>query len=157
MMARFAAEGLVDTPTKPARRSLAFDRFLKKNAGGGVDTEPIAAAFAPSIPHPSYVEFLAKVGPWEFEDPENEGCTIRLVPPDEIDGVSYRMGQVGDDDDESRAIDGILFAVDISGDCFCFDVAQPGPEYPVVHYRHEYDMFEGYAAGFAEFVERLLG
>ena len=60
-------------------------------------------------------------------------------------------------DEESRAVDGVLFADTDYGDAFVFDVSQKSPagDYPVYWFNHEFATFEPFASNFAECVKRF--
>jgi hypothetical protein len=71
----------------------------------------------------SYVEFITRVGPVSFEDVDEEkGLTARVLAPEELDAKTYRSGALDADDEETNAVDGVMFATTVHGDCFCFDV-----------------------------------
>jgi hypothetical protein len=105
----------------------------------------------------SYVEFLTKVGPVSFENvDEQEGFTVRVLTPDKFDAESYRAGAV-DSDEESKAVDGVMFASTGHGDCLCFDVQKHLKEFPVFLFKHEYNCFEPYTENFATCIKRFAG
>lgn len=106
----------------------------------------------------SYIEFVTKVGPMSFEDvDEQEGFTARVLAPDELDAERYRAGALDAADDETNAVDGVMFASTEHGDCFCFDVQKGKKEFAVLLFKHEYNCFEPYAENFAECIKRFAG
>jgi hypothetical protein len=102
----------------------------------------------------SYVDFVTTVGAATFEDVDEEGFTVSIRSPDEL-GVERYADDF--DDEESRAVNGLTFATTDHGDCFCFDVQKGKKEYPVFHYKHEYNLFEPYADNFAACIKRFTG
>ena len=104
----------------------------------------------------SYVEFITKVGPLAFQDvDEYEGFTVHVLAPDEIDTKNYRAGVLDADDEQTKSVDGIMFASTKHGDCFCFDIQKDRKEYQVFLYQHEYAGFEPYAENFAACIKRF--
>lgn len=104
----------------------------------------------------SYLEFIAKVGPASFADiDEQEGFTARVLAPNELDAEAYRAGAIDTEDEESNAVDGVLFAKTEHGDVFCFDVRKGRKEYPIFLFKHEYNYFEPYADNFAACIKRF--
>jgi hypothetical protein len=105
----------------------------------------------------SYIEFVTKVGPVSFENiDEQEGFTASLLAPDELDAEAYRAGKL-DADEETNAVDGVMFARTGHGDCFSFRLQKGTKEYPVFLFKHEYNCFEPYAENFAACVKRFAG
>ncbi len=105
----------------------------------------------------SYVEFITKVGPVSFENvDEQEGFTATIVTPDEFDTQTYRAGAT-DSDEETNAVNGVMFATTDHGDCFCFDVQNGQKEFAVFRYNHELNCFEAYAENFAACIKRFAG
>jgi hypothetical protein len=106
----------------------------------------------------SYIDFVTKVGPVSFENvDEQEGFTACVLAPDELDSEGYRAGALDADDEETNAVDGVMFARTEHGDCFCFDVQKGMQEFPVFIYKHEYNYFEPYAETFAACIKRFAG
>ena len=77
------------------------------------------------------------------------------MPPQKLDFSDYRRGALKDTDEDSAAIDGVMFAEVDSGDCFVFDVATKGGDYPVYFYNHELNAMEPWSSNFAEGVKRF--
>ena len=106
----------------------------------------------------SYLEFVTKVGTVLFADvDEQEGFTACILAPDELDAEAYRAGAIDTEDEESNAVDGVLFAKTGHGDAFCFDVRKGRKEFPVFLFKHEYNYFEPYAENFAACIKRFAG
>ena len=104
----------------------------------------------------SYKDFIAKVGPRSFDDvDEQEGFTVHVLPPEKFDRESYRAGALESEDEETNAVDGVMFAETDHGDCFCFDVRKDRKEFEVLIYMHEYEYFEPYAPDFAACIRRF--
>jgi len=103
----------------------------------------------------TYVDFITKVGPASFENvDEEEGFTASIVAPDELDCESYRAG-ILQADEETNAVDGVMFATTGHGDCFCFDVRKGKKEFPIFLFKHEYNVLEPYAENFAACIKRF--
>jgi hypothetical protein len=106
----------------------------------------------------SYVEFITKVGPASFKDvDEQEGFTVQVLMPGKFDTKSFRAGALDADDEETNAVDGVMFAETEHGDCFCLDVQKGKKEPRVMLYKHEYHCFEPYAENFAACIKRFAG
>jgi hypothetical protein len=106
----------------------------------------------------SYVEFIAKVGPATFENvDEQEGFTVQILTPDQFDARSYRVGALDGADEDTNAVDGVVFAGTEHGDCLCFDLDKSKKEFAVYLYKHEYNRLEPYADNFAACIKRLAG
>ena len=106
----------------------------------------------------SYLEFVTKVGTVSFADvEEQEGFTACILAPDELDAEAYRAGAIDTEDEESNAVDGVLFAKTEHGDVFCFDVRKGRKEFPVFLFKHEYNYFDPYAENFAACIKRFAG
>lgn len=139
-----------------------FSKYVKKNK----TKEPVdynfqsfEAEHGMTLP-PSYKTFMSTVGPKTYNDvDEDEGADARVLAPAEMDFTFYRLGtlEVEEDDEEGAAVDGVMFADTGYGDCFCFDLAQPGPEYPILRYLHEGNYYEPYAEDFMTCVKRFSG
>ena len=82
-----------------------------------------------------------------------EGFTVHILPPEKIDASGYRKGMI-DADDESRNVDGIMFAATEHGDCFCFDAQEGRKEYAVYLFQHEGGYFEAYTDNFVQCLRR---
>ena len=135
-----------------------FKDYLKENTGSGVDLTDVRnlekthkIRFSKS-----YLEFAERVGRARFEDAGSEaGMEVDVLPPQECDFVTYRKGKLELEDEESREVDGVMFAANECGDCFCFDYRKDKKESEVVVYRHEYNCFEPYAANFVECLRKF--
>jgi hypothetical protein len=121
------------------------------------DTKAIEKQLKFKLPK-SYIDFITQVGPTTFENvDELSGYSVSIFPPDKLDDKHFRAGKLETDDEESKVIDGVMFALAINGDCFCFDIQKDKKEYAVFHYKHEYNFFEPYAENFAVCIQRLAG
>lgn len=60
------------------------------------------------------------------------------------------------DDEESQAVDGVMFASTGHGDCFVFDVRKDRKEYEVFVYLHEMNSYENYAPNFVRCLKRFV-
>jgi SMI1/KNR4 family protein SUKH-1 len=152
-------------PSEPPGSISAEDRkwfrgYLKANAKPNArkpDFKGMEKKIGEKLPK-SYKEFMTKVGPLSFENVDDEeGLTVRLVPPNSIDAEFYRRGELEFEDEESRAVDGVQFAQNECGDVFCFDVKPGQDEYPVVQYLHEMNYYEAYADNFVACLRRFVG
>ena len=104
----------------------------------------------------AYVEFIEKVGPLSFENVDDEeGFAVEILSPEDLDTGGYRAGALEADDDETNAVDGVMFATTGHGDCFCFDVQKGKKEYAIYLYKHELNCFEPYAENFAACIRRF--
>lgn len=134
-----------------------FRSYLKQNAA----KKPVEPDFARvekeqgiELP-PSYKEFIATIGEKTYTDvDEDEGFTVHVLSPEKLDFGSYRKGTLEVTDEESKEIDGLMFAITDHGDCYCFDLSAPPPDYPVYLYDHELNAFEAYSRNFKEFIQR---
>lgn len=136
-----------------------FREYLKSHATAvtACDFKAVEKRAKVKLPK-SYVDFITKVGPSTFEDvDQQEGFTARVLSPENLDFAAYRKGALEMEDEESRTVDGVMFATTDHGDCFCFDVQKGKKEYPVFHFKHEYDHFEPYAENFAACIRRFAG
>jgi hypothetical protein len=96
------------------------------------------------------------VGPKSFEGiNETEGFIASVLPPEKLDFRTCRRGRMRNLDEDSARIDGVLFAETEHGDCFVFDAAAKGDDYPVFWYDHESSCFEPFAEDFAECIKRF--
>jgi hypothetical protein len=103
----------------------------------------------------SYVDFVSAVGPASFANvDEQEGFTASILTPGKL-----RLQEHADDsdDDESRAVNALMFAMTGHGDYFCFDVQKGKKEFAVLLFKHEYNSFEPYAENFAACIKRFAG
>ena len=136
-----------------------FKTYLKENAGSGVDISNVRTL---EKTHKlrfskSYLEFAEKVGRARFQDAGSEaGMDVDVLPPQECDFATYRKGKLEVEDEDSREVDGIMFASTECGDCFCFDYQKDKKESEVFVYRHEYNCFETYAANFVECLRKFI-
>ncbi|HTE17729.1 MAG TPA: SMI1/KNR4 family protein [Armatimonadota bacterium] len=121
------------------------------------DWHAVEAALGTPLP-PSYKTFIETVGATTFTDVEQEeGFEAQILAPPDVDARSFRRGVIRLGDEESRQVDGLLFAATGHGDAFCFDLTANTPDYPVYLYNHEESAFEGYASSFVECVRRFVG
>jgi hypothetical protein len=154
-------QGLVDA-SKAAKTGSAtrrwFLQYLKRNALKNqiaVDFSAIESQSKITLPA-EYKEFISIVGPKSFVDVnETEGFLARILPPDKLDFSTRRRGRMEDLDEDSARVYGVLFAETDHGDCFVFDVAVKGGDYPVYWYDHESNCFEPFAENFAECIKRF--
>lgn len=134
-----------------------FRKYVRSHSVEGESTLDIKAAekrLQFSMPK-SYVEFITKVGPVAFENiDEQEGFTATILTPEEFDPQTYRTGAL-DSDEETNAVNGVMFATTDHGDCFCFDVQKGKNEFAVFLYNHELNCFEPYAENFAACIKRF--
>lgn len=103
----------------------------------------------------SYVDFITSVGPMSFDDvDEQEGFTASILPPADLrfEGHSNQF-----DDEESRGVNGLMFASTGHGDCFYFDARKGTKEYAVFLYQHEMNCLEPYAENFVACIRRFAG
>lgn len=106
----------------------------------------------------SYADFITKIGPLSFDGVDNNQSTaVQMTTVDELDFTTYRRGTLQSDDEESQAIDGLMFARASDGDCFCFNIDKGRKEYAVFVYRHEFNHFEPYADSFVTCLQRFVG
>jgi hypothetical protein len=105
----------------------------------------------------TYAQFITSVGTRKtFCNVDGmEGYDVRVVGPKGLNAKSYRLGKIECYEDEP--IDGFMFAVTKHGDCFCFDLKQNSPDYPVYRFNYERMTFEPYAQSFVEAVRRFAG
>ena len=154
-------QGLARKP--PVKRSSGvekwFSSFLKKNKSEGraeADFAGLEKAHGVQLP-PSYKEFISTVGEMTFQDMDDgEGFTVHILSPEKMNFQRFRKGNTEFEDEESREIDGIIFASTDHFDCFCFDLSN-GPEYPVYLFNDELGCFEAYTSGFKECIKRFSG
>jgi hypothetical protein len=173
-LALLAEHGLVDTPPKkPAKgrtrddgTSRWFAQYLKKNAAkkkpaaAPIDFAAIEKKHRVALPQ-DYKDFISTVGEREFEDVmEQEGFSAFVVTPKKLDFRDYRRGKMKNllFDEESLAVDGVMFAETEHGDAFVFDIAQrdPAGNYPIYWYDHEGNVLEPFASTFAACVRRFV-
>lgn len=137
-----------------------FREYLKNHAskaGSEYDIKAIEKRLKVKLPK-SYVDFINKVGPTSFENlDEQKGLTVHVLSPHDLDCQTYRAGKLHADDEETNAVDGIMFAESVHGDCFCFDRQNGNLEYSVVLYTHECKCFEPFAENFAACIKRFAG
>ena len=136
-----------------------FRLYLKEHATAqtpSIDWKSLEKRLKFRLPK-SYKDFIGKVGPCSFKDvDEQEGFTVHVLPPQQLDCKSYRSGELEADDEETNSVDGVMFANTDHGDCFCFDVRKDRKEFEVFLYLHEYNCFEPYAPNFAVCIERFV-
>ena len=135
-----------------------FKRFLKQNSEAETDlgeVRELEKAHKVRFPK-SYLEFVEKVGSKRFDNIDSEeGLSIEILLPSDCDFERFRKGAQNFEDEESREIDGVMFASTDFGDCFCFDLKKDRKEPQVVVYRHEYESFEPYSENFIECLKRF--
>ena len=135
-----------------------FEHYLKKHGKRKkriYDFGPIEDVLGKPLPA-SYKAFVEKLGTIKFKNvDEQEGFDVEILLPESLDLKSFRRGVIELGDEESREVDGVMFAATGHGDTFCFDLASDGPEYIVYLYDHELNGFESYASNFMEFVQRV--
>ena len=104
----------------------------------------------------SHKEFVTKIGKKRYADLDNtDGFDAEIVGPGEMDLTSYRRGTLDVGDDENARVDGVMFATTGHGDVFCFDIAAPGPDYPVYLFEHELSEFTVFAPDFVACLKRF--
>jgi len=102
-----------------------------------------------------YQRFATTVGNKRFRNLMGlEGLDVSIVGPDRLDCESFRRDPPENPEDDPEP-DGLLFAIAVNGDCLCFDLLGPAPDYPVVYFDHETEAFSPYANTFAAAVHRL--
>jgi len=169
-LALLAKHGLVDglgkkstTAAAAARPSKWFEQYLKKNAAkkkpGKIDFAAVEKKQKLTLPQ-DYKDFISTVGPKSFDDVmEQEGFTASILPPGKLDFRGYRRGKTKDFlfDEESLAIDGVMFATTAHGDAFVFDISQKDAagNYPIYWHDHEGNAMEAFAPTFAEAIKRF--
>lgn len=101
----------------------------------------------------SYIDFVRAVGPMSFENvDEQEGFTASILTPDKLE---TEEGCAEFEDEESKAVNALTFAITGNGDCFCFDIQKGKKEFAIVLYKHEGNFFEPYADNFAACIKRF--
>ena len=173
-IALLTEHGLVDAAAGKATKSPAnakeagvankwFAEYLKKNAAkkraAPLDFAAVEKKQKLTLPQ-DYKDFISTVGPKSFEDVmEQDGFTANVLSPDELDFRGFRRGKMNDllGDDESLAVDGVMFAATDHGDAFVFDLAQPdrAGNFPVYWFDHEGNAMEPFALNFAEAIKRF--
>ena len=137
-----------------------FRNYLKQNAAkepADFDFDALEEKHGVKLP-PAYKEFVSKVGEATYTDLDGrEGFAAHVLLPEKLDFGSYRKGAVEFSDEESGEVDGVIVALTDHGDCFCFDLSAPAPNYPVFLFDHELNGFEPYAQDFKEFIKRCAG
>lgn len=137
-----------------------YRKYLKEHAcesRPSVDLKKFEKQLKFKLPK-SYKDFISKVGSCCFDDvDEQDGFAVKVLEPQDFDSESYRTGVIKAEDEESNAVDGVMFAETDHGDCFCFDVRKDRKEFEVFIYLHEYNCFESYAPNFATCIKRFAG
>ena len=148
-----------DTPVKkPEDATKWFRNFLKdKKSDKPLAQAATIAAWEKKnkikLPK-SYADFVTTVGRLSFGDVlGREGYSVRVVGPKSLDAREYRR-DLPEDGGEAEP-DGLLFAVAINGDAFCFDLRGAKQDYPVFHFDHEMERFEPFADNFAAAIKRM--
>jgi Ni/Co efflux regulator RcnB len=160
-----ATSGKAAKSKKPSDSPVAkwFQQYLKKNAAkkqpAKIDIAAIEKKQKLALPQ-DYKDFIATVGPKSFEDVmEQEGFAANVLPPSKIDFRDFRRGKMKDQlgDEESLAVDGVMFADTDHGDAFVFDVSQrdASGNYPIYWHDHEGNVLEPFAPNFAACIKRF--
>jgi hypothetical protein len=154
-----AAGAATPVPSASVDRAEWLTQFLIENAS----PEPLANSArvqAWSRTHgiqlpQDYQRFATTVGNKRFRNLMGlEGLDVNIVGPDRLDCESFRRDPPENPEDDPEP-DGLLFAIAVNGDCLCFDLRGPAPDYPVVYFDHETETFSPYANTFAAAVHRL--
>ena len=144
--------------TVPKEDAQWFRVYLRQHESKielNIDVKSLEQTLKVKLPK-SYIEFITKVGPVTFSDIDNEeGFDARILLPQGSDSVSYRKGILFSEDEETKLIDGVMFADTGAGDCFCFDLQKSRKEFQVFIYKHDYGAFELYAENFAACIKRF--
>ncbi len=133
-----------------------FQSYLEKNAAKSPKRYNFAAIEKRQnvVLPPAYKDFIGKVGTKLYQDVDGiEGFTARILPPGKLDFRNYRRSKL--QGNEESKLDCVMFAVTGHGDCFCFDLASPAPDYTVYHFQHETEIMQFYARNFAECIKRF--
>lgn len=105
---------------------------------------------------PSYLEFMTQIGSGSFYDVDGEeGTETQLLDPADLGIGGYAEGDF--EDEESNAINGLMFASTDFGDCYVFDVKEGQQEYAVYRYNHEAITLDLYAENFIACLRRFVG
>lgn len=135
-----------------------FRKYIKNHASdvhAWWDIKDVQRRLKTKLPK-SYVDFVSKVGPVSFDNVDDEhGFRATILHPGE---VAVEVGyEDGFEDEDSKAVNALMFATTDHGDCFCFDVQKGTKEFPVVLYKHEGNFFERYTDNFAACIRRFAG
>lgn len=163
MLVEGAGKASASAKTGAGAASKWFQSYLKKNAATKKPAEIDFAAIEKKQKltlSQEYKDFITKVGPKSFEDVmEQEGFAAHVLAPNKIDFRGYRRGKMKGllFDEESLAVDGVMFADTEHSDAFVFDVSQKDAagNYPVFWYDHEGNTMEPFAPTFAECIRRF--
>jgi len=132
-----------------------FRAYLKTHAHEMLstwDVNAIEKRLRTKLPK-SYLDFIESIGPVTFGNvDEQEWFTVSILPPDRLGEEEFADEF---EDEGSKAVSGLTFAITGHGDCFCFDVQKGKKEYPVFHYKHEYNHLEPYAENFVACLRRF--
>jgi hypothetical protein len=169
-MALLAERGLVDGATPKSKKAKPgtgptkwFEQYLKKNAAKKkppkIDFAAIEKKQKLTLPQ-DYKDFIVTVGPKSFEDVmDQEGFAAHVLPPNKLEFRGFRRGKMKEllGDEESLAVDGVMFADTDHGDAFVFDLAQKDAagNYPIFWYDHEGNAMEPFAPTFADAIKRF--
>ncbi|HSI13735.1 MAG TPA: SMI1/KNR4 family protein [Chthoniobacter sp.] len=126
----------------------------KKTAKGGRTLQELEWQHGVTLP-PEYHDFAAASGEVVFDDVEDSGLEVRLLPPAKVDFSHWRKGATKMTDADSRKVDGVMIAETNCGDVFCFDLAGRKAQPPVLRYDHEMDCYEEYADHFVAALRRF--
>ena len=150
-----------ETPGAPAGLDVAgwLTKFLNENAS----RKPLASSARVQVwsrthgiqlPQ-DYERFATTVGRKRFHNLMGiEGLDVQIVGPNRLDCEGFRRDRPENPEDDPEP-DGLLFAIAVNGDCLCFDLRGPAPDYPVFYYDHETETSVPYAGSFAAAVHRL--
>lgn len=134
-----------------------FRGYLKANAQqveANWEIKAIERRLKAKLPK-SYVDFVTIVGPVSFTNVDDqEGFSVSILAPDKL-GMEGHAEDLHDE--ESKAVNGLMFASTGHGDYFAFDVQKAKKEFAVFLFKHEYNCFEPYADDFAACIQRLAG
>lgn len=148
----FHAEG-----TLPEEDTKWFRKYIKTHASKtkkDYDIKPIERRLKAKLPK-SYLDFVSEVGAVSFKNiDEQEGFIAKILAPGKL---NYGGNYDDLEDEESKAVNGLIFAETEHGDFFCFDVQKGKKEYSVFLYKHEGNFYEPYADNFVACIKRFTG
>jgi hypothetical protein len=135
-----------------------FKEYVKKSAKkkpAAVEFESIEKKHKLKLPK-SYKDFIKTLGSKSFKDVNDmDGSTTKVLSPKQLEFTDYRLGALEDTDEDSAAVDGVMFATIDSGDCFVFDVSGKTADPPVFFYNHEINAMEPWSNNFAACIKRF--
>jgi hypothetical protein len=112
-------------------------QFLIENASrkpltGSARVQAWSRTHGIRLPH-DYERFATTGGRREFRNLTGiEGLDVQIVGPNQLDCEGFRRDPPEDPEYDPEP-DGLLFAIAVNGDCLCFDLRGPVPDYPVVY------------------------